>query len=140
MILGIGSDLADIRRIERTLKRFGGRFEQRVFTDAEIAKANRQAAAGPRAKAATLAKRFAAKEACSKALGTGIRGIRWREMEVANLPSGKPTLSLKGKAAEQLEKLTPKGYTPQIDLSMTDDYPLAQAFVVISANARGPTG
>ncbi len=134
MILGIGSDLTDIRRIEKTLERFGERFEKRVFTDGEIAKANRRAGAGPRIKAATLAKRFAAKEACSKALGTGIRGIRWREMEVANLPSGKPTLSLTGQAMERLQALTPKGFAPQIDLSMTDDYPLAQAFVVISAN------
>jgi holo-[acyl-carrier protein] synthase len=134
VILGIGSDLTDIRRIEKTLERFGERFEKRVFTDGEIAKANRRAGAGPRIKAATLAKRFAAKEACSKALGTGIRGIRWREMEVANLPSGKPTLSLTGQAMERLQALTPKGFAPQIDLSMTDDYPLAQAFVVISAN------
>jgi len=134
VILGIGSDLTDIRRIEKTLERFGERFEKRVFTDGEIAKANRRAGAGPRIKAATLAKRFAAKEACSKALGTGIRGIRWREMEVANLPSGKPTLSLTGQAMERLQALTPQGFAPQIDLSMTDDYPLAQAFVVISAN------
>ena len=134
MILGIGSDLTDITRIEKTLTRFGERFEKRVFTTVEIAKANRRASAGLKAKAATLAKRFAAKEACAKALGTGLVGIRWQEMEVANLPSGKPTMRLSGKAATRLEAMTPKGHAPQIDLTMTDDYPLAQAFVVISAN------
>ena len=132
MILGIGSDLTDIRRIEKTLARFGERFERRVFTDVEIAKANSRAGGG--GKAATLAKRFAAKEACAKALGTGLRGISWREMEVVNLPSGKPTLRLTGRSMQRFAKLTPAGFTAQIDLSMTDDYPLAQAFVIISAN------
>jgi holo-[acyl-carrier protein] synthase len=142
VILGIGSDLTDIRRIEKTLARFGERFEQRVFTATERAKANRRGVAGPKAKAATLAKRFAAKEACSKALGTGLHGIRWREMEVVNLPSGKPTLQLTGDALLRLLKMTPPGYTAQIDLTMTDDYPLAQAFVVVSANAviQSPPG
>ncbi len=134
MILGIGSDLCDISRIEKTLARFGARFERKVFTLAEIAKANGRSKAGPRIKAGTLAKRFAAKEACSKALGTGIRGIRWKEMEVANLSSGKPTMKLTGDAAKKLAALTPQGFSAQIDLTMTDDYPLAQAFVVISAN------
>jgi holo-[acyl-carrier protein] synthase len=134
VILGIGSDLADIRRIEKTLARFGERFERRVFTDREVGKANARGRAVERAKAATLAKRFAAKEACSKALGSGIRGIRWREMEVVNLASGKPTLSLTGDALKALSKLMPEGFMPQIDLSMTDDYPMAMAFVVISAN------
>jgi holo-[acyl-carrier protein] synthase len=130
MILGIGNDLIDIRRIEKTLKRFGEKFERRVFTEEERRKANSRA----RTKAATLAKRFAAKEACSKALGTGIRqGVFWRDMMVTNLPSGKPTLTLTGNAANHLEKLTPQGKRVQIDLTMTDDYPLAQAFVIISA-------
>ncbi len=133
MILGIGNDLCDISRIEKTLARFGARFERRVFTDGEIAKADTRAKT-PRSRAATLAKRFAAKEACAKALGTGLRGITWREMEVANLPSGAPTLRLSGSAAARLVKLTPKGFSARIDLSMTDEYPLAQAFVVISAS------
>jgi holo-[acyl-carrier protein] synthase len=135
VILGIGSDLIDIRRIEKTLQRFGKRFESRVFTDSEMKKAdNRGSKAGAKIKAATLAKRFAAKEACSKALGTGIRqGVYWRDMRVTNLASGKPTLSLSGEAAEHLKRLAPQGMKAQIDLTMTDDYPLAQAFVIISA-------
>jgi len=134
MILGTGSDLLDIRRIEKTLARFGARFEERVFTEEELRKANRRGFAGIRAKAATLAKRFAAKEACSKALGTGIRqGVYWKDMAVVNLPSGKPTLYLTGGAAAHLRHLTPPGMGAQIDLTMTDDYPLAQAFVIISA-------
>lgn len=129
MILGIGSDLCDIRRIEQTLERFGERFAARVFTDIERAKSDRRAE-----RAASYAKRFAAKEACSKALGTGIRmGVAWREMGVVNLPSGRPTLQLTGSAAERLAALTPEGFRPRIDLTITDDYPLAQAFVVISA-------
>lgn len=129
MIIGIGSDLVDIRRIEKTLARFGDRFTQRVFTEAERAKSDRRAA-----RAASYAKRFAAKEACSKALGTGIRmGVNWREMGVVNLPSGKPTIVLLGSAAARLAALTPPGFEPRIDLTITDDYPLAQAFVVISA-------
>ncbi len=129
MIIGIGSDLIDIRRIEKTLDRFGERFLNRVFTDVERAKSERRAE-----RAASYAKRFAAKEACSKALGTGIRmGIAWREMGVVNLPSGKPTIVLTGGAAERLERLLPRGFEARIDLTITDDFPLAQAFVVISA-------
>ncbi|MGH0000553.1 holo-ACP synthase [Pseudovibrio ascidiaceicola] len=129
MIIGIGSDLSDIRRIEKTLSRFPDRFTKRVFTDVERAKAE-----GRANKAATFAKRFAAKEACSKALGTGLSmGVAWKEMGVVNLPSGKPTLHLSGGAKERLDKLVPKGFVPRIDLTITDDYPLAQAFVVISA-------
>ena len=135
MILGIGSDLIDIRRIEKTLQRFGRRFENRIFTDTEMQKANRRGErAGLKIKASTLAKRLAAKEACAKALGTGLQqGVYWRDMVVVNLPSGKPTLRLSGQAAEHLQKLAPKGMKAQIDLTMTDDYPLAQAFVIISA-------
>ena len=129
MIIGIGSDLIDIRRIEKTLDRFGERFLNRVFTDVERAKSERRAE-----RAASYAKRFAAKDACSKALGTGIRmGIAWREMGVVNLPSGKPTIVLTGGAAERLERLLPRGFEARIDLTITDDFPLAQAFVVISA-------
>ncbi|KPL54923.1 4'-phosphopantetheinyl transferase [Prosthecomicrobium hirschii] len=133
MIIGIGSDLIDIRRIEKTLARFGERFTHRVFTDVERAKSDRRDQ-----RAASYAKRFAAKEACSKALGTGIRmGVNWREMGVVNLPSGKPTILLGGSAAERLAALTPDGFEARIDLTITDDYPLAQAFVVISAVPLG---
>ncbi|GAA0783237.1 holo-ACP synthase [Roseibium denhamense] len=129
MILGIGSDLIDIRRIEKTLERFGERFTNRVFTEVERTKSDRRAE-----RAASYAKRFAAKEAVSKALGSGIRmGVAWREMGVVNLPSGKPTIVLTGGAAERLKAMTPEGFTPAIDLTITDDFPLAQAFVVISA-------
>lgn len=129
MIIGIGSDLIDIRRVEKTLERFGDRFVKRVFTDIERERSDRRAN-----RAASYAKRFAAKEACSKALGTGIRmGVNWREMGVVNLPTGQPTMSLQGSAAERLVALTPKGLVPRIDVTITDDYPLAQAFVVISA-------
>src|SRR5690606_18767435 len=129
MIIGIGSDLIDIRRIEKTLDRFGERFLNRVFTDVERAKSGRRAE-----RAASYAKRFAAKEACSKALGTGIRmGIAWREMGVVNLPSGKPTIVLTGGAAERLERLLPRGFEARIDLTITDDFPLAHAFVVSCA-------
>ncbi|MEE8293362.1 MAG: holo-ACP synthase [Kiloniellales bacterium] len=130
MILGIGNDLIDIRRIERTLERFGERFIDRVFTDVERAKSDRRAA-----RAASYAKRFAAKEACAKALGTGVprRGVHWRHMGVVNLPSGKPTLALTDGAKKRLAELTPKGMTAQIDVTLTDDYPLAQAIVIISA-------
>jgi holo-[acyl-carrier protein] synthase len=131
MILGIGSDIVDIRRIEQTLARFGDRFLERIFTDVERTKA------GSRANAiATYAKRFAAKEACAKALGTGFRkGVFFRDLGVVNLPGGKPTLALTGGAAERLAALTPAGMTAQIDLTLTDEYPLAQAFVIISAAA-----
>ncbi|MFN4287637.1 MAG: holo-ACP synthase [Brevundimonas sp.] len=129
MIIGIGSDLTDIRRIEDTLARFGERFTHRCFTDLERARSNRKP--GP---AASYAKRFAAKEACAKALGTGMRGaVYWRDMGVVNLPSGQPTLALTGGAARRLQSLMPEGHSARIHLSLTDDYPYAQAFVVIEA-------
>jgi holo-[acyl-carrier protein] synthase len=129
MILGLGNDLVDIRRIEQTLERFGDRFIARVFTDVERAKSERRAQ-----RAASYARRFAAKEACAKALGTGLRhGVFWRDMGVVNLPSGRPTLKLTGGAAARLAELTPSGYEPRIDLTITDDYPMAEAVVIISA-------
>jgi holo-[acyl-carrier protein] synthase len=129
MIIGIGSDLIDIRRIERVIERHGDRFIERIFTDTERARAERRAGA-----TATYAKRFAAKEACSKALGTGIRGgVFWRDMGVVNLRSGRPTMQLTGGALKRLQALTPAGCEPRIDLTITDEWPLAQAFVVISA-------
>ena len=129
MILGIGSDLVDIRRIERTLERFGDRFTTRVFTETERKRSSRRPD-----HAASYAKRFAAKEACSKALGTGFRnGVSWRDLSVVNLPSGKPTMALTGAAARRLAEITPSGMVAQIDLTMTDDHPLAHAIVVISA-------
>jgi holo-[acyl-carrier protein] synthase len=134
MIIGLGSDLIDIRRIEETLKRFGPRFINRVFTDSEQRKSERRAA-----RAATYAKRFAAKEACAKALGTGLRnGVFWRDMGVVNLPSGQPTLELTGGAAKRLAEITPEGMRAEISLTLTDDYPLAQAIVIISAVAQSP--
>ncbi|MBI1250180.1 MAG: holo-ACP synthase [Alphaproteobacteria bacterium] len=130
MILGIGSDLCDIRRIEKALARFGERFELRVFTEMERARAKRR----PDQRAASYAKRFAAKEACAKALGTGIRqGVYWRDMGVVNLRSGRPTMALTGGAAERLAALTPPGYVAHIHVSLTDEPPLAQSFVIISA-------
>ena len=133
MILGLGNDLIDIRRVEQTLERFGERFTQRVFTEVERAKSDRR-----RLRAASYAKRFAAKEACAKALGTGVprRGVHWQHMGVVNLPSGKPTLALSGGAARRLLEITPDGMEVQIDLTITDDYPLAQAIVIISATPR----
>ena len=129
MIIGIGSDLIDIRRIEKTLDRFGDRFTHRVFTDVERSKAARRVQP-----AATFAKRFAAKEACSKALGSGIRrGVAWREMGVVNLKSGQPTMQLSGGALARMNALIPDGHVAAIHLTMTDDHPLAQAFVVIEA-------
>jgi holo-[acyl-carrier protein] synthase len=129
MILGVGSDLIDIRRIERTIERFGDRFLNRVFTEAE-----RQKSDGRLERAASYAKRYAAKEACSKALGTGFRrGVFWRDMGVENLRSGKPTLRLTGGAAARLSEMTPPGMVVQIDLTMTDEPPMAQAMVIISA-------
>jgi holo-[acyl-carrier protein] synthase len=129
MILGIGSDIIDIRRVERTLERFGRRFTDRIFTEIERKKSDRRAN-----RAASYAKRFAAKEACSKALGTGFRaGVFWRDLGVVNLPSGKPTLVLTGGAALRLAEMTPPGMRPQIDLTITDDFPQAQAIVIISA-------
>ncbi|WP_334148864.1 holo-ACP synthase [Hyphomicrobium sp.] len=133
MIIGIGNDIVDIRRIEATLARFGGRFIDRVFTDVEQAKSD-----GRAARAASYAKRFAAKEACAKALGTGLRdGVYWRDMGVINLPSGRPTLALTGGAALQLARITPPGRVARIDLALTDDFPLAEAVVIISALEGG---
>ena len=129
MIVGIGNDLIDIRRIERTLDRFGDRFVNRIYTNVEQEKSEQRAN-----RVESYAKRFAAKEACSKALGTGIRrGVYWRDMAVINLKSGKPTISLTGGAAKRLAEITPKGMTAQIDISMTDEPPLAEAIVIISA-------
>ncbi len=133
MIVGIGSDLADIRRIGRTLERFGDRFVRRVFTEIEQAKSERR-----RERVASYAKRWAAKEACSKALGTGLRmGVAWREMGVVNLPSGQPTMRITGGAAMRLQALMPPGLMPRIHVTITDDHPWAQAFVVIEALPEG---
>jgi len=129
MILGIGNDLIDIRRVEKTLDRFGDRFTNRIFTELERQKSDKR-----RLRAASYAKRFASKEACSKALGTGFRkGVFWRDMGVINLPSGKPTMKLSGGALKRLIEITPDDMSPQIDLTITDDFPLAQAIVIISA-------
>lgn len=129
MILGFGNDLCDIRRIERALERFGARFTNRIFTEVEQAKSDRRAA-----RAASYAKRFAAKEACAKALGTGIRdGIAWTDMGVVNLASGRPTMALTGAAAARLAAMTPTGMRAVIHLTLTDEYPLAQAQVLIEA-------
>ena len=129
MILGIGNDMIDIRRIEQTLARFGSRFTDRVFTTIERERSQRRAQT-----AASFAKRFAAKEACSKALGTGLRrGVFWRDMGVVNLPGGRPTLNLTGGAARQLETMVPPNHSAKIDLTLTDDFPWAQAIVIISA-------
>jgi holo-[acyl-carrier protein] synthase len=132
MIIGLGSDLIDIRRIEKTLERHGPRFVERVFTPVE-----RSRAEGRAQRAASYAKRFAAKEACAKALGTGMSdGVFWRDMGVVNLPSGQPTMTLTGGAAERLRRLIPVGHDAFVHLTITDDYPLAQAFVVIEARAK----
>jgi holo-[acyl-carrier protein] synthase len=129
VILGIGTDLANIERIERTLARFGDRFRNRVFTEAEQAKAARR-----RDTAGTYAKRWAAKEACSKALGTGLRmGIAWKDMSVSNLATGQPQMHLTGWAAERLREMTPPGHEALVHVTLTDDHPWAQAFVVIEA-------
>ncbi|MDJ0951302.1 MAG: holo-ACP synthase [Alphaproteobacteria bacterium] len=129
MIIGIGSDLIDIRRIEKTLEKYGERFIQRLFTETEQAKSE-----GRRNRVESYAKRFAAKEACSKALGTGFRrGVFWRDMGVVNLPGGKPSMVLTGGARRRLEEMLPPGMEAQIDLSITDDHPIAQAIVIISA-------
>ena len=139
VILGIGTDLVDIRRIERTIARHGDRFLNRVFTSTE-----RELAECRADRAATYAKRFAAKEACAKALGTGVprRGVHWQHMGVINLPSGRPTFALTGGAAERLAKLTPPGMTTVIHLTITDEYPYAQAQVIIEAHPihPGPSG
>lgn len=132
MIVGLGNDIVDIRRVEKTLERYGERFIQRLFTDIEIAKSERRAQ-----RAASYAKRFAAKEACSKALGTGFRNqVFWRDMGVVNLPSGRPTMVLTNGARAQLEKLIPEGYESRIHLTITDDFPYAQAIVMIEAVIR----
>ncbi|MBO6902313.1 MAG: holo-ACP synthase [Rhizobiaceae bacterium] len=129
MIVGIGSDLIDIRRVEATLERFGERFVNRVFTPVEQARSERR-----RQRAASYAKRFAAKEACAKALGTGLaRGVFWRDMGVVNLRGGKPTMKLTGGAAKRLNELLPENHRAFIHITITDDHPLAQAFVIIEA-------
>lgn len=129
MIIGLGSDLIDIRRIEKTLERHGERFMGRIYTEIERKKSD-----GRAQRAASYAKRFAAKEACAKALGTGLRkGVFWRDMGVVNLPGGKPSLKLTGGALKRLQEITPPGHEALIDLSITDDFPLAQAIVIISA-------
>jgi holo-[acyl-carrier protein] synthase len=134
LVIGLGNDIIDIRRIERSLDRFGDRFINRIFTETEQLKSDRRAK-----RAASYAKRFAAKEACSKALGTGFRkGVFWRDMGVANLPSGKPTLVLTGGALLRLQELTPPGMVAQIDLTITDDDPMAQAIVLITAVPAPP--
>jgi holo-[acyl-carrier protein] synthase len=131
MIIGIGSDITDVRRIAKVLDRHGDRFIDRIFTPIERAKAEKR-----RNRVETYAKRFAAKEACAKALGTGLRaGVWWRDMGVVNLPSGRPTLELTGGARRRLDAITPAGYEARIDLTITDEGPMAHAFVVISANA-----
>jgi holo-[acyl-carrier protein] synthase len=131
MILGIGNDIIDIRRIEAAIERHGERFLNRLFTDVERAKSDRRMN-----RAASYAKRFAAKEACAKALGTGMAdGVFWKDMGVVNLPSGRPTMVLTGGALRQLQSLVPDGHEPRIDLTITDDFPQAQAFVIITALA-----
>jgi holo-[acyl-carrier protein] synthase len=130
MIIGIGNDIIDIRRIEKTIARFGDKFIQRIFTPVEQKKSDRRAN-----RAASYAKRYAAKEVCSKALGTGFRaGIFWKDMGVVNLPSGKPTMALTGGALERLKAITPPGMVPQIDISITDEEEMAYVIVIISAN------
>jgi holo-[acyl-carrier protein] synthase len=136
VIIGLGNDIIDIRRIEKTIERYGERFLARVFTDTERRKSDARAG-----RAASYAKRFAAKEACAKALGTGLRqGVFWRDMGVVNLASGRPTMVLTGGAAEQLRRITPEGLEPRVDISLTDDFPQAQAVVVISAVPPGRRG
>jgi holo-[acyl-carrier protein] synthase len=129
MIIGTGNDLIDISRIEKTLERHGARFVERIFTPVEIRKSERR-----RARAASYAKRFAAKEACAKALGTGLsQGVFWRDMGVVNMPSGKPTMALTGGAADRLTSLIPAGHKAVIHLTITDEFPMAQAYVIIEA-------
>ena len=129
MIIGIGADLTNITRIQRTLDRFGSRFRDRVFTRIEKEKADRK-----KSPTETFAKRWAAKEACSKALGTGLRmGIAWKEMEVTNLSTGQPQMNVTGSAKKRLDEITPTGFRPVIHVTLTDDHPWAQAFIVIEA-------
>jgi holo-[acyl-carrier protein] synthase len=129
MIIGLGNDMIDIRRVEKTLERYGERFTRRVFTEIERRKSDRRAE-----RAASYAKRYAAKEACAKALGTGFsRGVFWRDLGVVNEPSGKPTMVLTGGAGERLQAIVPNGHKPHIHLTITDDFPYAQAFVIIEA-------
>ncbi|MGA0563030.1 holo-ACP synthase [Ancylobacter sp. VNQ12] len=136
MIIGIGSDITDARRVAEVLERHGERFLDRVFTDVERAKSERRAR-----RAESYAKRFAAKEACAKALGTGLaQGVFWKDMGVVNLPSGRPTMQLTGGALARLDSITPPGYEARIDLTITDDGPIAQAFVIISAVPKDPAG
>ena len=136
MILGIGSDITDVRRIEKVIERHGERFLARIFTEKERARAERK-----KKRTETYAKRFAAKEACAKALGTGMRGgVWWRDMGVVNLPSGRPTMHLTGGALRRLEAMTPQGYEARIDLTISDEGPMAQALVVISAVPKGAAG
>ena len=133
MIIGIGNDVIDIRRIEETLEKYGDRFVQRIFTEVEIRKSEKRAQ-----RAASYAKRFAAKEACSKALGTGFRaGVFWKDMGVVNEPSGKPTMQLTGGAKAHLDRITPVGHEVRIHVTITDDFPYAHAFVMIEALAPG---
>ena len=134
MIIGIGNDMIDIRRVERTIERYGERFLDRVFTPLERMKSD-----GRAARAASYAKRFAAKEACAKALGTGFRkNVYWRDLGVVNEPSGRPTMVLQGAAREHLRRMVPAGHEPIIHLTITDEYPYAQAFVIISAVPERP--
>ncbi len=132
MIIGIGNDIIDIRRVEKTLEKHGERFTHRCFTEIERVKSDKR-----RLRAASYAKRFAAKEACAKALGTGLaRGVFWRDMGVVNLPGGKPTMALTGGAAKRLADLTPEGHEAAVHLTITDDFPMAQAIVIIEAQAK----
>jgi holo-[acyl-carrier protein] synthase len=134
MILGLGSDISDVRRVAKVIERHGDRFLTRVFTDTERARADRR-----KNRVETYAKRFAAKEACAKALGTGIRkGVWWRDMGVVNMPSGRPTMKLTGGALKRLQAITPEGYEAQIDLTISDEGPMAVAFVIISAVPAAP--
>jgi holo-[acyl-carrier protein] synthase len=136
MILGIGSDITDVRRVEKVIARHGERFIARIFTEKERARAERK-----KNRVETYAKRFAAKEACAKALGTGMRGgVWWRDMGVVNLPSGRPTMQLTGGALARLQAMTPHGYEARIDLTISDEGPMAQALVVISAVPKGALG
>ena len=136
MIIGIGTDLCDIRRIEKTLNRFDERFVSRIYTDDERARAERRGDA----RANRYAMFYAAKEACSKALGTGFReGVAWSDLAVTSLPSGKPQMTLSNGALDKLQSLTPAGFTPKIDVSLTDEYPMAQAMVIISAEPTDQT-